>query len=282
MMAYVVPVLVALFVWWFSTGLVLLLDGLPQQVRYRSLMGATVFAGAALIVLAVTASQPTVGAAYLAFVAAIAVWGWHELAFLLGVVTGPRRVSCPPDTGVGRRFVLATQTLVYHEIAIALTLGAIAIITWDAPNQVGLWTFLVLFAMRLSAKLNIFLGVPNVTEEFLPDHMRFLTSYFARRSMNGLFPISVTLATLVGAYVFHAAFVAGAGPFQVAAYMLTGTLLLLGTLEHWLLVLPLPDAALWRWALNKPAKKPAAAYPQAVVPAAVHKDKTGPLAAVRK
>jgi len=278
MTAYAVPVLVALFVWWFSTGLVLLLDGRPRHRRYHSLLGATAIA---VVALAVTASDTSVGAAYVAFVAAIAVWGWHELAFLLGVVTGPRRVSCPPGTGPGRRFVLATQTLVYHELAIALTLGVVALLTWGAPNQVGLWTFLVLFAMRLSAKLNIFLGVPNVTEEFLPTHMRFLTSYFARRPMNGLFPVSVTLATLAGAYVFHAAFAPAAGSFEIAAYMLTGTLVLLGTLEHWLLILPLPDAALWRWALRRPQELAVPSYPGRVVETAPN-EKTGPLPAAPK
>ncbi len=281
MIAYVVPVLFALFVWWFSTGLVLLLDGLPRHQRYRSLLGTTVVAVVALAVLGLTASQTSVAAAYAAFVAAIAVWGWHELAFLLGMVTGPRRTSCPPGTGQARRFVLATQTLVYHEVAVALTLGLVAVLTWDSPNQVGLWTFAILFAMRLSAKLNIFLGVPNVTDEFLPVHMRFLTSYFGHRPMNGLFPVSVTLATLAGAYVFHAAFAPGVGAFEIAAYVLAGTLVLLGTLEHWLLVLPLPDAALWRWALRKPTELAAADFSAPAVGSAP-KSKTGPIPAAPK
>ena len=37
-------------------------------------------------------------------------------------------------------------------------------LTWGGANQVGTWTFLVLWVMRLSAKLNVFLGVPNLTE----------------------------------------------------------------------------------------------------------------------
>lgn len=281
MTAYAAPVLAALFVWWFSTGVVLLLDGLPRRVRYRSLIGATAVAACAFAALVNSAGETTVAAAYTGFMAAIVIWGWQELAFLLGVVTGPRRTACPPDVGFFRRFLLASQTLLYHELALAATLGLIALLTWGAANQVGLWTFAVLFGMRLSSKLNIFLGVLNVTEEFLPGHMRFLTTYFARRSMNALFPLSVTAATLLGAYIFHAAFAPGAGAFAVAAYMLTGTLILLGTLEHWLLVLPMPGAALWRWALRDKTTDDGMSHSRPVM-AVANKTKTGPVPAVHK
>ena len=171
--------------------------------------------------------------------------------FLQGMVTGPRKAACPGDASHPRRFLLAVRTLLYHELALVATLALVAVITWGQANQVGLWTFLVLFCMRLSAKLNIFLGVPHLTEEFLPNNLSFLKSYFGRKPMNGLFPLSVTLSTLIGAYVFHLAFVPDAGPLSVTGNMLIGTLIVLGTLEHWLLVLPLPDSVLWRWALRE-------------------------------
>ena len=50
--------------------------------------------------------------------------------------------------------------------------------------------------MRESAKLNLFLGVRNLSEEFLPAHLAYLQSYFRRRSMNMLFPFSVTVSTV--------------------------------------------------------------------------------------
>ena len=133
-----------------------------------------------------------------------------------------------------------------------LGLGLLLIVSWGQPNKLGVWTFLVLFGMRLSAKLNVFLGVPNLSEEFLPQHLGFLKSYFGRKPMNGLFPVSITLSTLCAAYVFHLAVAPDAGAFAASGYTLLGALIALGTLEHWLLVLPLPDAALWRWALRKP------------------------------
>ena len=55
-------------------------------------------------------------------------------------------------------------------------------LTRDGANQVGLWTFVILWAMRQSAKLNVFLGVRNLSEEFLPEHLRYLeTSLRASR-----------------------------------------------------------------------------------------------------
>jgi putative photosynthetic complex assembly protein 2 len=42
------------------------------------------------------------------------------------------------------------------------------------PNQVGTGTFAVLWVMRISAKLNLFLGVRNLSEELLPPHLAYL------------------------------------------------------------------------------------------------------------
>ena len=252
MAAFVLAALAALFVWWLSTGVVLLLNGLPRRSYPWSTLGASLLAGVAFYVIVVTGAETTPAAAYAAFLAGVALWGWHELTFLQGTLAGPRKVACPEDASDRTRFVLAVRTLLYHELAILATLGLLLIVSWGQPNKLGLWTFLVLFGMRLSAKLNVFLGVPNLSEEFLPQHLGFLKSYFGRKPMNGLFPISITLSTLCAAYVFHLAVAPDAGAFAASGYTLLGALIALGTLEHWLLVLPLPDAALWRWALRKP------------------------------
>jgi 5-aminolevulinate synthase len=88
----------------------------------------------------------------------------------------------------------------------------VALWVWlaDAANPVALWTYLILWGMRLSAKLNLFLGAPNVAEEFLPDRMYYLTTYFSKRPMNGLFPVSVTAGTLLTAGLALAAAQSGA------------------------------------------------------------------------
>ena len=68
--------------------------------------------------------------------------------------------------------------------------------------------------------------------------------------MNVFFPLAVTTATLVLGYLVQTVTAAEATPFTVVGYTLVATILALAILEHWFLVLPLPDAALWSWALR--------------------------------
>lgn len=251
------PILYALFLWWFSTGLILYLDGLPRRTFRLSMLGASALAIAALYGLAQSAGDATPRGAYLAFTCGLLVWGWHEISFLMGIVTGPVRTACPADCTGWQRLWHAVQTILWHELAIAATGGLIAWLTWSGANQVGLWTFLVLWVMRLSAKLNVYLGVPNLTEEFLPAHLHYLKSVMRRRPMNLLFPASVTVATVAATHLIDLAVSAGDGSFEAVAFTFVSTFLALAILEHWFLVLPLQDAALWRWALRSRAAGPA-------------------------
>jgi putative photosynthetic complex assembly protein 2 len=57
------------------------------------------------------------GGAYCAFTCALLVWGWHELSFLTGWITGPRRAPARPARGLAR-FVQAVQAILWHELAI--------------------------------------------------------------------------------------------------------------------------------------------------------------------
>ena len=247
---YGLPVLYALFVWWFSTGLILYLDGLPRRTFRWSMLGASALTVAALRGLALSRSDTSVAGAYVAFTCGLAVWGWHEISFLMGYVTGPRRTACPAGCGGWRHLGHAVQAILWHELAIAATAALLVWLTWGAANQVGTWTFVVLWVMRLSAKLNVYLGVPNLTEEFLPDHFQYLKSFLSRKPMNALFPVSVTLSTVAATHLIEVALSAGEGAFDAVAYTFVASLLVLAILEHWFLVLPLPDAALWSWALR--------------------------------
>ncbi len=245
---HALPALSAIFIWWLSTGLVLYLNGLPRRTYAWSMLGATGLLGVALFGLFATRTDTSMAGAYLAFLSGLTIWAWHEMSFLMGFLTGSRKTECPLDCGGWRRLVYATQTLLHHEIAIAITALGLGIMAWNMPNQIALWTFMILWGMRLSAKFNVFLGVPNLTEEFLPEHLTFLRSYFRNRPMNILFPLSVTIPTVIVVHLANQAFAAEATVFQAVGATLLGTLLILAILEHWLLVLPLRDAALWSWA----------------------------------
>ncbi len=245
------PVLFAVFVWWFSTGIVLLLDGLPRTTFRWSHLLSTALAIGAFAGLAHTAPQTTVTGAYCAFTSALLVWGWHELSFLTGWVTGPRQRAADRGAHGWVRFVQAVGAILWHELAILGSGALIAAITWDAPNQVGLATFAVLWVMRISAKLNVFLGVRNLSIELLPPHLAYLASYFRRRAMNLLFPLSITASTVVAAWTVNDALDASPGGAYATGQLLVVTLLVLAIVEHWLLVLPLQATALWRWAMRR-------------------------------
>ncbi len=242
-------VAVALFAWWFSTGAILFLNQLPQRTFPWSMAAATLVAGVAVWAILATLEEITATSAYIGFLGGLALWGWHELSFLTGFVTGPRRVPCPEGASGWRRFLLATATLITHEFAILLTVLALVALSMGEANPTALITFTSLWLLRLSAKFNIFLGIPNLTVEFLPAHMDYLKTYFRNRPMNPLFPVSITAGTVLALVLIHPAFDPAAGAFQQTAALLIGTLVALGVLEHWLMVLPLPDAALWRWAM---------------------------------
>lgn len=245
------PALATVFAWWFSTGLILLLDGLRRETYRRSMAWATAVLAAALWGLWRVAADTSVAGAYLGFVCGLAVWGWIELSFLTGFITGPRREPCPPGLAGPRRVMAAIAAILWHEAAIIAGAVLVLWLSWGQPNQVGAWTFLILWVMRQSTKVNIFLGARNTGEKFLPDHLRYIGSYFRTRPMNLLFPFSVTAATLFCAWLFHRAAAPGATPFDVAAAGILGTLAALAVLEHWFLMLPLPFEALWRWAMDR-------------------------------
>jgi putative photosynthetic complex assembly protein 2 len=135
---------------------------------------------------------------------------------------------------------------------LALTLLLLAAVTWGKPNQIGTSTFLVLWVMRLSAKLNVFLGVRNLTEQFVPEHMRYLLSYFRRARMNWLMPVSLVAASAVVVQLACDSLSVDATMFVSVGRALVATLLALAVVEHVFLSLPLPDALLWRWAIRTP------------------------------
>jgi len=254
---YGLPVLFVLFAWWFLTGAVLYVVGLPRTMVRWSMAGATVVALGALAVLWQTAGDTSPAAAYMAFLSAIFVWGWHEMSFLTGFVTGPRTTEAPRHVRGRAALWPAIETLLYHEVAILLTGLALFALLWGSPNEVGLWTFVILWVMRISAKLNVYLGVPNLTEEFLPAHLTYLKTYFCRRSMNLLFPLSVTLST-IATFVLIGEAGTSTGVFDKTAFTFLATLMALALIEHWFLVVPLPSGALWSWGLWSREDEPSA------------------------
>lgn len=253
------PILFALFLWWFSTGAIIFLDGLPRRTYRWSLAGATVLALGGLFGIGWSASRTETSSVYCAFSCALLAWAWCEMTFLMGALTGSRRTPCPPGLTMARRFRLSVEVLAHHELALLAAGLAIAALTWGAVNTIALETFAILWLMRLSTKLNIFLGVPNVAAEVLPAHLDYLRSYFRVRPMNALFPFTLTAAAAICTALISRAAAPEASGAEAAGATLLATLAALGVLEHLLLVMPFPPSALWGWSMvNHPAAAPVA------------------------
>jgi putative photosynthetic complex assembly protein 2 len=250
------PLLFATLLWFFATGFVLWLDRLPQATWPFSIVAATVASGFAMGGIIMTAPMTGSAAAYIAFACALVIWGWHELSFLMGFVTGPNRDACPADAAGWRRFRLAAATLIHHEIAMFLTVLVIAAASWGQPNQTATLTFVLLFVMRLSAKFNIFAGVPHLSTEMMPDHMRYLASYFRIRPPRLFYAVSLLAIVVLAAWLGNAALGAEGG--AATCYALTFSLVVLAFLEHGFLVVPWQDTRLFRWAMRG-VQPPAAA-----------------------
>jgi len=250
MSQYALPLIFTLFIWWFSTGAILFLNGLPSRTFKWTMLGTSVVLVAALAGLGLTRDDTTVIGAYLAFTSGVMVWAWQEVAFLLGYVTGPRRTPCPPESSGWERAGYAFMAVMHHELALVGLGLAVVALTWGGENPTGLWTFMILWVMRQSAKLNVFLGVRNLNEGFLPSHLKYLQTYFARRAMNRLFPVSVIVSTVVAAMIWQAATATGITAFDATALTFAATMLTLAVLEHWFMVLPLPFEVMWNWGLK--------------------------------
>jgi putative photosynthetic complex assembly protein 2 len=249
MIDYGLPLVAAVLLWWASTGAILYLDGLPRGTFKWSFLGVCTLGVLALGVLVMTAADTTASSAVWAFTAGLLLWAVPTAAFYFGLVTGPRRTPMPTGVRGVARFRVAAETMLHHEALCAMGAVVVAACVWKAPNQVGLWTYLILWAMHVSGKLNVFLGVPNLAEDFIPPHLSYLTTYMRRRPINLLFPVTVTAATALTVVLLWPLASGAVTPFEASRALVLGALAGLAVLEHWLLVLPVPSMALWTWSL---------------------------------
>lgn len=270
MVQYGLPALHGLMIWWVSTCLILFLDGLPRHTFKYSMIGASAVLAASVYGLSVSAQDTSVTGAYVAFTCGVLIWGWLEISFYTGFVTGPRTHHCGHACGGWKHFGHALQASLYHEIAVILLAILVWQVTRGAPNHFGLWTFIVLWWMHQSARLNVFLGVSNLNAEFLPEHLAHLRSFFRDAPMNLLFPFSVTASTICAVFMCQRVAAVSDDPYQLTGCILLATMMVLAILEHWFLVLPVSATriwnAMWIWSLHSrngaPKTPPPGTLPQ--------------------
>jgi putative photosynthetic complex assembly protein 2 len=224
--------------------------------------GATLLLGIALCGLATSSVETTPAAAYEAFACGLVVWAWQLVSYYMGYITGPRETACEADCVGWKRFVEAVRTSLYHELTIIVFAIGLLALTRGQPNQIGVWTFCVLWWMHTSAKLNVYFGVPNLSEELLPQHLHYLVSFMARKPMNLFFPLSVSVSTVVTVLLAQSAM--DAPTFEATGYTILATLMVLAVAEHWFLVAPLHANVLWQWGAKDAASKDSASEEAAV------------------
>lgn len=247
----------AIFLWWASTGVILWrvrradLGG-PDAHLWSVLLGLPLLVGGAVAAHGSVQQADTAGV-ITGFLAALAIWGWIELAFLSGVLTGPVRSICPPGVAFGERLWRAIGTILWHELALIAGLAVQLHISQTAANPTAALTFATLLAARISAKLNLFFGVPRIHTEFLPRPLAHLSSHFRRSAMTAFWPISALMLLAATAFWVQRASLAGDEAASLSALLLA-VLTALALLEHLFMILPVPDQKLWRWML--PAAPP--------------------------
>lgn len=231
------------FIMWCAfTAVIFYLDSLATATFKYSLVAATlVLAACGLAIWQLVGNDSTLAIAT-SFAAAMLVWGWTEMALYMGVVTGPRKSRCADGCSGVSHFGHAVSANLWHEIIVIV----FAIAIYLSGNNAATWCFVMLWLMHLSARLNVFLGVRNVSADFVPEHMDVLKGFLRQRNMNPLFPISCIV--LVG-LVFYL----GSLNQNFEITMAT-TLAAIGLLEHILLMLPLPTEKLWTWALSNKSR----------------------------
>jgi putative photosynthetic complex assembly protein 2 len=239
------PIVFALLVWWAGTGIILFAIGLSRRTYPRSLTIAGGLLVLSLWALAEGRNGNTDWDAYLAFAGALAVWGFVEMTFLMGYVTGSRKTSCPAGSKGWLRARYATETIIYHELALIAAGTAVFVATWNGGNRIATATFAILWIMRLSSKLNLFLGVRTLNDELLPRQLQHLRSYFRRSNMNSLYPVSVIVPAAVMVLFVMRGVAPEATEFETAAFLLLASLLALAVIEHIFMMIPMPIARLW-------------------------------------
>ena len=103
--------------------------------------------------------------------------------------------------------------------------------------------------MRLSAKLNLFFGVPQVGEQYLPLHLCYIGSYFKSGRISPFFFFTMALSVVVWSLMVWEL---QTGAVMISTgWVLLSSLLGLAIIEHLLMVFALPLQRLWGWAMKR-------------------------------
>jgi putative photosynthetic complex assembly protein 2 len=244
------PMAAAVVAWWLGTGVILWLDRQGPVALRAGLVVWSLLLLMALYGARISMTATSSAHAYLGFFSAIAMWGWHELVFLSGRLTGPRRIAMSVGATGLERFKQAFAAVLWHELALVANAALLWLMHAQQPNHVALCTFGLLWCLRLVAKLNLFVGVPLVGAQYLPAHLQYMASYFKVAQVGWWYRLTLTLAT--AGWVALIWQTQGASAADFTGWVLLCTLFGLGILEMLIMVLPWPVQQLWGWMIRLP------------------------------
>ena len=242
-MSFVAPILFVIITWWVGTGVVLYLQQRISRVRTGLIVTLALVSLASLFALMHGSSGTEAWQSYLGFMAAISLWGCIELSYYTGLISGVHKRACPANCNTGKRFRLALGASIWHEISVLFAGALVLTLLYDASNPAGLYSFLVLWLMRWSAKLNLFFGMPNFNTDWFPKRLAYAHSYIRRSPVTWFFPLSMLIASVVAAKLISKAL--AHPPEHSLMMILPGMLIMLAILEHVFMALPIADSALW-------------------------------------
>lgn len=240
-------VIAAVLLWWGATGIIIFLCG-RKQWRPCVFGTVTLIQPLAFWQLWATRESNDAGGIFASFFWAVIIWSWVETSYYSGFIVGRVTPELEPDAPTGLRFRRAVSANLYHELMILGLSIAVLIVGWGGRNEVGLWAFMILHWSHQSAKINIFLGVNNLATEYLPDNLKYMAQYFAKKPLNSFFPFSVTISIIITTLLFNS-IVAATSAGQQAGQAILFVMMSAAVLEHWWLVTPVPSKV-WDWALK--------------------------------
>lgn len=245
------PLLYAVFLWWFTTGVIVAISRHSHVTLRISFLFGSVLMIVGLVALYFGSKRTDLFYVYLTFTCGVLIWGWLVAGYYFDIITGPLAQKGSParPRDIHTRFRLALRGSLYHELLAVLMALVLVGLTWNQPNRWGLWIFLALWVMHTSAKLSIFLGVRNFRIDFLPTHLRYAENLLGTGQTNRLLPVSVCIALSVTLALLYQAIRPAAGAGVAVGSLLVATMLVLGVIEHLLLVLPMP-IALFGWGVR--------------------------------
>lgn len=168
----------AIVLWWVSTGAIIVMYRRPAWT-YDATFGAyTVVAAVSAVLLFVLRQRTDMLAVYASFSAGTLLWGWNLASYYTGLISGPKRAAPRAVLTDAERFTGAIAASAYHE---SVSIGLVILSvwgSWGAANLAGFGCVILFYSLHMLAKLAIYFGVMNFSGAWLPDHLRYITTFF--------------------------------------------------------------------------------------------------------